>query len=228
MVRLRHTCRARRRPPTHLLDHPRWAAFRATEVAPTHGFTSGHGTAPVTGVIPAGAHFHHWRLGFKQSSLGHIVRVLRHPDLYASSRPPLPRHALVPFRFPLQVNRATHEPPSESVPTAQGIQRSASRRTPAVRVSTRRALHVPYQRPVMRPTWSGRQAHEPCPPRYRLAGWLAHPRWQGRHALSRRYWPLSTEPVKVSSSAAVRGGSSSMGEWPTPGSSSTLAPATAR
>ena len=37
MVRLRCTCRARRRPPTHLLNHPRWAAFRATEVAPSHG-----------------------------------------------------------------------------------------------------------------------------------------------------------------------------------------------
>jgi hypothetical protein len=145
VVRLRCTCRARRRPPTHLLDHPRWAAFRATEVVPTHGFTPGHGTAPVTDVIPAGAHFHHWRLGFKQSSLGHIVRALRHPGLDASSRSPLSRHALVPDGFPLQVSRATHEPPSESIPAARGIQRSASRRTPAVRLSPQRALHVSCQ-----------------------------------------------------------------------------------
>jgi hypothetical protein len=103
----------------------------------------GHGAAPVTDVIPAGAHFHHWRLGFKQSSLGHIVRVLRHPDLDASSRSPLPRHALVPDGFPLQVSRATHEPPSESIPAARGIQRSASRRTPDVRVSAHPAQASP-------------------------------------------------------------------------------------
>ena len=27
----------------------------------------------VTGVVPTGAHIHRWRLGFKQSSLGHIA-----------------------------------------------------------------------------------------------------------------------------------------------------------
>src|SRR5215472_3238770 len=69
----------------------------------------GHDTAPVPGVVPAGAHSHRWRLGFKQSSLGHIARASRHPVLDASRRPSLPWHALVPLRFPLQVNQATQE-----------------------------------------------------------------------------------------------------------------------
>ena len=135
MVRLRCTYRARRRPPTHLLDRPRWAALRATEVAPASRFMPGHDAASVSGVVPMGAHFHRWGLGFKQSSLGHIARVLRHPALDASRRPPLPWHALVPSRFRVQVSQATQEPPSEFLPTAPGIQRSASRRTPDVRVS---------------------------------------------------------------------------------------------
>jgi hypothetical protein len=33
--------RARHRPPTHLLDRPRWAAPRATEAAPSHGSCQG-------------------------------------------------------------------------------------------------------------------------------------------------------------------------------------------
>jgi hypothetical protein len=37
VVRLRCTYRARRRPPTHPLDPPRWRAPRATEVARSHG-----------------------------------------------------------------------------------------------------------------------------------------------------------------------------------------------
>src|SRR3954451_6635078 len=40
-VRPRRTCRARRRPPTHLLDRPRWAALRAREVARSHGSCPG-------------------------------------------------------------------------------------------------------------------------------------------------------------------------------------------
>src|SRR5206468_4822516 len=39
--RLRCTSRARRRPPTHLLDRPHWAALRALEVAPASRFTAG-------------------------------------------------------------------------------------------------------------------------------------------------------------------------------------------
>src|SRR5260370_188216 len=102
-VRPRRTCRARHRPPTHLLNRPRWAAPRVTEAAPAHGFMPGPDAAPVPGVIPEGAHIHHWRLGFKQSSLGHITRVLRHPPLDASNPPPLSYHPLVPFTFPPRV-----------------------------------------------------------------------------------------------------------------------------
>lgn len=79
MVRLRCTYRARRRPPTHLLDRPRWATLRVTEVARPHRFKARHDAASVTGAVRTGAHSHHWRLGFKQSSLGHIARVSRHP-----------------------------------------------------------------------------------------------------------------------------------------------------
>ena len=79
MVRLRCTYRARRRPPTHLLDRPHWAKLRVTEVARPHRFNARHEAASVTGVVPTGEHSHHWRLGFKQSSLGHIARVSRHP-----------------------------------------------------------------------------------------------------------------------------------------------------
>ena len=98
----------------------------------------GPDAAPVPGVIPAGAHIHHWRLGFKQSSLGHIARVLRHPALNASRRPPLSWHALVPFGFPIQVSQATQEHSSEFLPTESGIQRGASRRTPCMRFSRTR------------------------------------------------------------------------------------------
>lgn len=67
-VRLRCTYRARRRPPTHPLNRPRWTAPRATKVVRAHGFMPGHGTSPVTGVVPTDAHFHRWGLDFKQSS----------------------------------------------------------------------------------------------------------------------------------------------------------------
>jgi hypothetical protein len=64
---------------------------------------SGHDAASVAGVIPMGAHFHRWRLGFKQSSLGHIARVLQRTAPDASSRPLRSWHALVPSRFRVQV-----------------------------------------------------------------------------------------------------------------------------
>ena len=77
-VRLRHTYRARRRPPTHPLDHPRWAVLRATEVARSHGSCPGMARRRLQASFRRVRHFHHWGLGFKQSSLGHITRVLRH------------------------------------------------------------------------------------------------------------------------------------------------------
>src|SRR2546425_12382608 len=42
---------------------------------------------------------------------------------------------MVPSRFRAQVSRVTQEPPSKFLPTASGIQQSASRRTPDVKIS---------------------------------------------------------------------------------------------
>jgi hypothetical protein len=98
---------ARRRPPTHLLDHPRWATLRDPEVARSHRSCPDRSRSPVSSVIPAGAHSHHWRLGFKQSTLGHITRTSRHPAIDAFRQPPLHRHALVPFGF--RVGSCCHE-----------------------------------------------------------------------------------------------------------------------
>ncbi len=167
MVRLRRTCRARHRPPTHLLNRPHWAALRVTEAAPAHGFMPGHDTAPVPGVIPEGAHIHHWRLGFKQSSLGHITRALRHPALDASRRPPLPWHALAPFRFPVQVSQATQEHSSEFLPTASGIRRSASRRTPDGHVSMHPAQASPSELIVSSSSAATRRPSVRSPPKRR-------------------------------------------------------------
>src|SRR6266480_7662187 len=138
--------RARHRPPTHLLARPHWTALRATEVVLAHGFMPGPDAAPVPGVIPEGAHIHRWRLGLKQSSLGHIARVLQHPALDASRRPPLSWHALVPFGFPVQVSQVTQEHSSEFLLTASGIRRSASRRTPCVRFSRTRLTDAVHRR----------------------------------------------------------------------------------
>jgi hypothetical protein len=100
----------------------------------------GHDAASVSGVIPMSAHSHYWRLGFKQSSLGPIARVSRHVALDASRRPPLSWHALVPSRFRVQVSQVTQEHSSKFLPTASGIQRSASRRTPGMQLSLHPAL----------------------------------------------------------------------------------------
>jgi hypothetical protein len=134
-VRLRPTCRARRRPPTHLLARPRWAAPCAMEVASAPRFMPEHGAASVAGVMPMGAHSHRWTLGFQQSRLGHIARVVQRTALDASGRPLFSWPALVPSRFRVQVSQLTQERPSQCLPTALGIQRSASRRTPGVPLS---------------------------------------------------------------------------------------------
>jgi len=52
-----------------------------------------------------------------------------------TSRRFVAHHAIFPSRFPVQVSQATQEPPSEFLPTASGIQRSASRRTQGVPLS---------------------------------------------------------------------------------------------
>ena len=64
-----------------------------------------HSRVPVSDAIPAGAGDPDWRLGFKQSSLYPITRVLRRIVLGVFGRSPLSRHAVVPFIFRCQVSR---------------------------------------------------------------------------------------------------------------------------
>ncbi len=135
--RLRRTSRARRWPPTHLLDHPRGAAPGALEVASASRVLPAHDAASVSDVIPRGAPSHHWTLGCTPSRLGHLARVLPPAALDASSRPLGAWPALVPSRCRVQLSQLTPERSSRFLPTALGLPRSASRRTPDVPV----ALH---------------------------------------------------------------------------------------
>ena len=50
-------------------------------------------------VLPMGVHFHHWTLGFKQSSFNHIAQALRSHAIHVFRRSPLYQHALVPASF---------------------------------------------------------------------------------------------------------------------------------
>ena len=105
------------------------------EVASASRFMPEHDAASVSDVVPMGAHSHRWTLGLKQSSFGHIARVMQRAVLDASGRPLFSWHALVPSRVRGQVSQLTQERSSKFFPTALGIQRSASRRTPGVRVT---------------------------------------------------------------------------------------------
>jgi hypothetical protein len=105
------------------------------EVASASRFMPEHDVASVSDVVPMGAHSHRWTLGFKQSSLGHIARVVQRAVLDVSGRSLFSWQALVPSRFRVQVSQLTQERSSKFLPTALGIQRSASRRTPCVRLS---------------------------------------------------------------------------------------------
>jgi len=55
-----------------------------------------------------------WRLGFRQSSFSHIARVPSARRPYASARPLISWHALVPFTFQIQVSHQTQEYPPNS------------------------------------------------------------------------------------------------------------------
>src|SRR5262249_12532997 len=85
--------------------------------------------APPPAVVAVSVRFHHWRLGFRQSSFHHIARVLQGATLHAFRWPLLLRHALVPSGFRLQVNRMTQKSPFELLLTASGIQHRVPRRT---------------------------------------------------------------------------------------------------
>ena len=53
--------------------------------------------ASVSSVLPMGGHFTVWRLGFKQSSFSHIMRVEQRIPFNAFGRSLLYWHAVVPI-----------------------------------------------------------------------------------------------------------------------------------
>ena len=106
---------ARRRPPTHLLRCPRWASPRHWRCARTQRHAR---AVPGTGFVRLSGRakfYPGWRLGFRQSSFSHIARVPSARRPYASARPLVSWHALVPFTFQIQVSHQTQEyPPNPS------------------------------------------------------------------------------------------------------------------
>jgi hypothetical protein len=135
VVRLRRTYRARLRPPIHPLDRPRWTALRATEVARSHG------SCPSMARRRLRASFRRmrtfivgdWTSGNSALAVSHGPRGT--PPWTPPDGHRFPDMLFSPSGFRLQVSQATQEPPSEFIPTASGIQRSASRRTPCMRFS---------------------------------------------------------------------------------------------
>src|SRR5262245_54059620 len=102
--------------------------------------------------VAVGVRFHHWGLGFRQSSFRLITRVLRDGTVSAFGWLPLLWPALFPSNFRLQVNQMTQKPPSEFLLTASGIQyRVPRRRFPASGSSGQRFTRVgtPRGRPVL-------------------------------------------------------------------------------
>jgi hypothetical protein len=81
------------------------------------------------GTVAVGVRFHHWRLGFRQSSFRPITRVLQDHAFSAFQHLLLLGHALFPSGFRLQVNPMTQKRPSEFLPTESGIQHDVPRRT---------------------------------------------------------------------------------------------------
>ena len=142
VVRLRRTYRARLRPPIHPLDRPRWTALRATEVARSHG------SCPSMARRRLRASFRRmrtfivgdWTSGNSALAVSHGPRGT--PPWTPPDGHRFPDMLFSPSGFRLQVSQATQEPPSEFIPTASGIQRSASRRTPCVRLSPHTALQL--------------------------------------------------------------------------------------
>src|SRR5262249_22835270 len=81
------------------------------------------------GAVAVGVRFHHWGLGFRQSSFRPIARVSRDGTVSVFGWLPLFWHAVVPSGFHLQVSPMTQEHPSEFLLTASGIQLRVPRRT---------------------------------------------------------------------------------------------------
>jgi hypothetical protein len=145
-VRLRCTSRARRRPPTHPLDPPRWRALRATEVARSHG------SCPSMARHRLQASFRRMRTFIVGDwALGNPALAL---SCGSCGTPPwtppdghrVPDMLWSPSGFPHWVSQAIQEPPSEFLPAAPGIQRSASRSTPCMRFSRTRLTDAVHRR----------------------------------------------------------------------------------
>ena len=76
-----------------------------------------------------GVRFHHWRLGFRQSSFRPITRVLQDHVFSVFQHLLLLGHAVFPSGFRLQVNPMTQKRPSEFLLSESGIQHYVPRRT---------------------------------------------------------------------------------------------------
>jgi len=108
----------------HLLGCPRWASPLALEVRPPQRMRA-QCRAPVSCVFPAGPSIYPgWRLGFRQSSFSHIARVSSARRPYASARPLVSWHAIVPFTFQIQVSHQTQEYPPNSSRLSRGYNRA--------------------------------------------------------------------------------------------------------
>src|SRR3954470_9407219 len=108
------------------------------------------------GAVAAGVRFHHWRLGFRQSSFRPITRVLQDHVFGAFQHPLLLGHAVFPSGFRPQVNPMTQKRPSEFLLTESRIQHSVPRRT--------LSMH-PAQASDNAPAWHDRaRFHRPTTP----------------------------------------------------------------
>jgi hypothetical protein len=97
----------------------------ATGGAPAPNAMRAQCRAPVSCVFPVGPSVYPgWRLGFRQSSFSHIARVPSAHRPYASARPLVSWHALVPFTFQIQVSHQTQEYPPNSSRLHRGYNRA--------------------------------------------------------------------------------------------------------
>ena len=113
---------ARRRRPTHLLECPRWESLRTPKVVPAILRHVGTGSAPVSGVFPAGVMLHLLEIRVLGNQALAILRGSRN----ASFHTPEHDHCFSgrlrsPPRFRVQVSHQTQEPPFEFLPAALGI-----------------------------------------------------------------------------------------------------------
>ena len=118
------------------------------------------GIAPVPGGAPAiwscgcragagfmrlsgeGGVYPFWRLGFRQCSFSHITRVFPAPRPYASARPLVSWHAIVPFTFRILSKPSDPGISSKFLPAKPGIQQGASRRSHVL-------MHIDRGHPVI-------------------------------------------------------------------------------